>query len=122
MMHLYLDEPATVFLTLSELTTIAQPFYLFVFERRVASDAPVAVVLQPTLSNERFDQFEIDSATLFAGQDPGQWTYKVYEQDGGQNLDPLSSGAMIESGTMDLHPLSPFKYAQPVNKTSFIQS
>lgn len=120
MLHFTFGEPAAFFLTLSELATIDNPYYLFVFERRVPGQS-VAVVLQPDLSTDRIDSFALDVDAAFDGCDTGQYSYKVYEQESDTNTDPDNTGTEVEHGVMQLHPQVNFEYITRELATTFKQ-
>lgn len=108
MLHFTFGEPAAFHLTLSELGEIENPYYLFIFERRVPGQT-VSFIAQPDESTLRSDAFVIETDVLFAGCDPGQYSYKVYEQESDENLDPANA-TEVEHGVMQLHPEVNFSY------------
>ena len=119
-MQLTFGATVTFFLTLQELVTLASPSYLFVFEQRVTK-ATVAVVLTPEESTERADKFSLDVDAVFAGCDPGQWGYTVYQQSGPDNTDPANTVSVLERGIMQLYPAAAFAFTQPETTTTFYQ-
>lgn len=120
MLHFTFGEPAAFHLTLSELTTLESPFYLFVFERRVPGQT-VSFVASPDESTLRSDSFAVDVDAQFAGCDPGQYSYKVYEQESEDNTDPALAVAEVEHGVMQLHPEVNFSYISRNAAATFIQ-
>lgn len=120
MVHLHFDSTATVFLTLGENVTLTSPKYLFVFTRRIAGSS-FAAVLTPTESNERYERFDIDVSTLFAGKDPGQWQYEVFEQESDDNLDPEQATGSLEKGIAIVHAAAAFTYQSYEHSIEFIQ-
>lgn len=109
MLHFTFGEPAAFHLTLAELTTLDDPYYLFVFERRVPGRT-VSFITTPDSSTQRSDAFILDVDTLFDGCETGQYSYHVYEQESAENLDPLLSAGEVEHGVMQLHPEVNFAY------------
>ena len=118
MLHFTFGEPAAFHLTLQELTTLEDPKYLFVFERRVPGRT-VAFVAAPDSSTDRSDAFVIDVVTLFEGAETGQYTYHVYEQESEDNLDPDLATGEVEHGVMQLHPEVNFAYITRQSQTIF---
>lgn len=99
------DTAATLILTLTELVSIDPVNYLFVFTHVLTKDTVAFVELgadEESLFTSRYNQFTIDPSVLFAGKDPGEWHYKVYQQTSDVNIDPEQSGALIEEGKMIL--------------------
>lgn len=70
----------SIVVTLTEMTTISGAFYLFVF-RNVTTKEVVKWVAGADLSTSpnRYNEYEIPTATLFADKELGQWLYQVYE-------------------------------------------
>ena len=109
-----------VFLTLSEMASLPDPVFLFVFTRRVPGDE-FAVILTPTESTERYDRFDIDVSEVFADRDLGQWSYRVYEQESEDNTNPENAGAELERGMVHLIAETSFAFLQRDTTTTFIQ-
>jgi hypothetical protein len=68
---------------------------------------------------ERFNQFTIDAATVFTNQQPGEWHYKVYEQENSSNTDPALAGIVLEEGKLLLDRSTDFEYTQYDQSTSY---
>lgn len=103
----------TIILTLTELQTINNPFYLFVFTQ-VTTKQVVSFIKSSDDDEsdytERYNQFTINTAQLFAGAQAGQWLYTVYQQDNGVNLNPAGL-PVLERGKMQLQTNNGFSYA-----------
>jgi hypothetical protein len=115
------DEKIVV--TLSELTTIDSPNYLFIFTH-VLTKQSVAVVMGADESSfpYRYNQFTIDTATLFDGKPDGEWHYIAYEQASPSNTDPSLAGSIVEQGKMLLYAPAEFEYDmynQPVTYKAY---
>ena len=100
------DETAVqMIMTLTELSSLADPFFLFVFTH-VATKEIVAFVRAAADDESdypfRYNQFTIDVSDLFSGRPVGEWHYKVFEQDNDTNLDPPADTLPLESGKMRL--------------------
>ncbi len=85
------------------------PKYLFVFDRRVPGRT-VSFITTPDESTARSDSFIIDVDALFEGCETGQYSYRVYEQESDENLDPSLATGLVEHGVMQLHPEVNFAY------------
>ena len=85
------------------------PKYLFVFDRRVPGRT-VSFITVPDESTSRSDSFILDVDALFDGAETGQYSYRVYEQESEENLDPSLSAGLVEHGVMQLHPEVNFAY------------
>lgn len=120
MLHFTRGAAASFHLTLSELVTLTAPQFLFVFDSRTPGHR-VALVLSPEVSDTRRDEFALDVEQHFAGLPLGQYTYRVYEQNSIDNIDPAQSGALVEHGIMHLHPATPFAFVQPSPVTAYTQ-
>lgn len=109
-------------LTLTELVSIAPPYYLFEFTHVTTKD--VVKFVKSDIEDEstyphRYNQFTIDASVVFAGKQPGEWHYKVYEQASSSNLDPELAGAILEEGKLLLDRSIDFAFTQYQQSTSF---
>lgn len=120
MLHFTFGATATVYLTLMETATLTSPYFLFAFTCRVPDDV-VTAVLTPVAITDRSERFDINVDTVFAGCDPGQYTYVVYEQASSSNTDPTAAGKELERGIVQLHPEDAFAFTQRTTTTHFIQ-
>lgn len=112
-----------IIVTLKELSTLDDPNYLFVFEH-VETKTVVAVVMgaDESLFTDRYNQFDINTAVLFADKPNGEWHYTAYEQASGSNIDPSLAFAPVEYGKMLLYSETEFEmqvYDQPVTFKSY---
>jgi hypothetical protein len=99
------DTAVELILTLTEYVTIPTPYYLFVFTHVVTKDQVVFVkgeIDDESLYPDRFNEFTINAATLFAGKQTGEWHYEVYQQDNGSNLNPALTNGLLERGKLML--------------------
>lgn len=113
-----------IIVTLTELATLDSPNYLFVFEH-VTTKQVVAFVAGADESEfiYRYNQFDIDTDSLFADKPIGEWHYSAYEQESQSNIDPsLSLQPALEFGKMILYGETEFEfdmYNQPVTYKSY---
>lgn len=116
------DTAAVLILTLTESASLSAPYCLFAFTHVTTKD--VVAFLKSTDDDEsdypdRYNQFTIDPSVLFAGYQPGEWHYKIYEQPSDSNVDPALSGAVLEFGKMILDRAEEFAYDIYDSPTSF---
>lgn len=116
------DTAAVMILTLTEFVTLPAPSYLFVFTHVTTKD--VVKFIKAEIDDEsdypqRYNQFTINAATVFDDQQPGEWHYKVYEQESAVNLDPALSGIILEDGKLLLDRVAEFEYTQYEGTTSY---
>jgi hypothetical protein len=99
-----------IIVTLTELTTITYPYYLFVFTHTETKNVVKFVAgADESPYPYRYNQFTVDTS-LFAPD--GYWLYEVHEQESATNTDPATSGAIVEYGKMILYKASEFEYEQ----------
>ena len=95
-------------LTLTEKVTLAVPFFLFVFTNvttRQVVTFNAAVTDDTSIATSRYNQFAINTNSVFIGMAAGQWQYKVYESIAA-TTDPTGLN-LIENGKMLLQRVSP---------------
>jgi hypothetical protein len=98
-------------LTLSEKTTIENPYYLFEFINEYTNVKYYQIftdVSVPGAARERSNLFNIEVVDSAAGANQivlgniGLYKYNIYEQASSTNLDPALSGAIVEERRMRL--------------------
>jgi hypothetical protein len=123
MLQFRLDYTAAVMiLTLTEKVTIEAPYYLFAFTHVTTKNQVKFIKSEADDESdypERYNQFTINAATVFAGQQSGEWHYKVYEQESSSNTDPALAGIILEEGKLLLDRSTDFEYAQYDQSTSY---
>ena len=107
-----------IVVTLTELVTIGNPFFLFVFTNVVTKDQVKFIrssADDESEFKERYNRFEVNSNILFGSKGYGLWDYVVYEQESADNLDYEGLNA-IEYGKLRLldAELEFDKYDEPV--------
>jgi hypothetical protein len=92
--------------TLSESTTIVNPYYLFIFTN-VSTKVVYTQIVNSTSDTssypERINIYTFNTISLFATAQAGQYSYEVYEQASSSNTNP-SGLALVECGKMLLNP------------------
>lgn len=107
--------------TLNEKRTLTNPYYLFVFTHILTKNVvnKIYSYLEDDSSyQDRYNQFEINTDTVFAGQPIGQWRYDVYEQVSSTNTDPIGL-TEVEKGIMMLKPETAFEFESYNEPTTF---
>lgn len=101
MIYINKDEVNSIVLTLTEVSTLSNPYYLFVFQNEMNPESTPILFTTPDISAypERFNQFELDEP-VDVELNKGQYSYSVYE-----SLIPPTSiqdttGEVIEEGRM----------------------
>jgi hypothetical protein len=116
------DTSATIILTLTELVTIPNAYYLFVFTHVTTKDV-VSFVLGQTDDQSafefRYNSFIINPSVLFAGYDPGEWRYRVYQQTSPTNINTSLTNGVIEYGRLILDRATDFAYSNYDTTTNY---
>ena len=101
MIYINKDELNSIVLTLTEVSTLSNPYYLFVFQNEMNPESTPILFTSPDISSypERFNQFLLDEP-VDVELNKGQYSYSVYE-----SLIPPTSiedttGEVIEEGRM----------------------
>lgn len=109
--------------TLNERRTLSAGYYLFLFENVTTRDQVTKIFNfsdDESSYPDRYNQFPIVTSTLFAGQNTGHWTYRVYEQASGTNVDPTGLNE-VETGILQLKPATVDSYVENTGATTFTQ-
>ena len=101
MIYIKKDEVNQIILTLTEVSTLPNPYYLFVFQNEMDKLSTPITFFTADVSAypERFNQFELDEPvdlTLIKGQ----YTYSIYESTITPPTIANSTGLVIEEGRM----------------------
>jgi hypothetical protein len=116
------DTDVDIIVTLNEKVTLTEPHFLFVFTHLTTKDT-VAFVKSSSddLSEypDRFNKFNIDAADLFGGDQPGEWHYRVYQQESSTNLTVANAGSLIETGKLILERETEFEFTKYEEASSF---
>lgn len=109
-----------IVVTLTELTTIESPFYLFVFTH-VLTKQVIAFIAGADESThpERYNQFDIDTAVVFEDAPNGEWHYVAYQQDNDENTNPALTDGEVENGKMVLTTGAELEYTQYNSDTTY---
>lgn len=101
-----IGQQSDTYVTLNESTTLANPYYLFVFTN-VATKVEYKQIVNSTSDisayPDRINVYNYNTITLFATAQAGQYSYEVYEQLSSTNTNP-SGLNLVECGKMLLNP------------------
>jgi hypothetical protein len=101
-----IGQQSDTYVTLNESTTLANPYYLFVFTN-VATKVEYKQIVNSTSDTsaypDRINVYNYNTITLFATAQAGQYSYEVYEQLSPTNTNP-SGLNLVECGKMLLNP------------------
>lgn len=85
-------------MTVTELTTITNPEYLFEFTEEQSHTSVYAILTNTSISTTRYDEFTVIDGTDLNFPIDGFYTYNVYEQaNGSGNVDPTGL-TKVETG------------------------
>lgn len=116
------DTSASIVVTLNEMVTITGPYYLFVFTHITTKDVVSFVLAQSddtSLYQSRYNKFILNPSVLFAGTQPGEWNYVVYEQASATNTDVTLTAGVLEYGKLLLYRAVDFAFTNYDTPTSF---
>ena len=101
MIYINKDEINNIVLTLSEVSTLSNPYYLFVFQNEMNPESDPILFTTPDVSTypERFNQFLLDEP-VDVELVKGQYTYSVYESLVLPVTIEDTTGIVIEEGRM----------------------
>lgn len=101
MIYINKDEVNNIVLTLSEVSSLNNPYYLFVFQSEFNPEADPIYFTSLDISNypERFNQFLLDEP-IDVELIKGQYTYSVYESLEVPSTIDDTTGNIIEEGRM----------------------
>lgn len=102
MIRILRDGTTTFVMTLTELTTITNPEYLFEFVEEQTQESYFCILSDTSTSKTRFNEFTIVDGTDINFPIDGFYTYKVYEQEVSGNLDPTGK-SMVETGRVHVY-------------------
>ena len=106
----------TLVLTLTEKTTLTNPYYLFYL---LGGDQTVVTwIAQPSASDSRKDTFVFIEATT-ATLTEQIYQYFVYEQTSSNNTNPSLATSLVEKGQLKVNDVNEQAYQMPTNTTQY---
>jgi len=110
-----------IVVTLNEFRTLSEGSYLFVFTHILTRNIVTkifTVLSDESADTDRYNQFEINTSTVFLNQPVGFWNYDIYEQESEVNEDPEGL-TRLENGIMKLLPATVFAFEEYSESTTF---
>lgn len=107
--------------TLNEKRTLTNPYYLFVFTHILTKTVVNKIynyLDDLSAYQDRYNQFDISTVTVFASKPIGQWRYDVYEQTSSTNTN-VTGLTQLENGIMMLKPATAFAFKEYNEATTF---
>lgn len=103
-------------MTVTELTTIPNPAYLFEFIHEQSFKEYRCVLTNISTSTPRFDEFVLIDGVDVNFDYNGYYIYNIYEQQSPGNLDPNNTIGLVETGRAEvIEPQSPSnEYNSPI--------
>ena len=98
MLRIERNQASTLIVTVSELTTIASPNYLFQFIEEQSGDEVFCILTNISTGIPRYDEFIVTDTVDVTFPYNGFYTYKIYQQTSSVNLDPELSQGLVEEG------------------------
>lgn len=120
MILLNFGQAGLITVTLNEKRTLDAGYYLFRFTHILTKNVVTKIYnfsedISP--SQERYNEFDITTDTVFSGSPIGQWIYKVYEQASSTNTEEGDS--LVERGIMMLRPVTDFEFESYNEPTTY---
>ena len=106
--------------TVSELTTIASPNYLFQFIEEQSGDEVFCILTNISTGIPRYDEFIVTDGVDVTFPYNGFYTYKIYQQTSSVNLDPDLSQGLVEEGRAHVYEIDSTSNEYNTLPTSYI--
>lgn len=90
------------YLTLSEKTTIANPYYLFSLTHRQTNKIYNFILTDISTYKERYNKFAIDESIYEFFE--GEYIYQIFAQTSSTNVNPLLANQLVETGVLKIQP------------------
>lgn len=109
-----------IIVTLNEYRTLEAGYYLFVFENITTKELVKKVynfTEDESSYQDRYNQFSINTQSLFGTKNSGEYTYKVYESET-NTTDPTGLN-LVEYGIMKLSDATAFEFETYQSATTY---
>jgi hypothetical protein len=110
-----------IVVTLNEKRTLDSGYYLFLFTHYTTKQVVSKIFSFAEDDSDypdRYNQFEINTDTLFDNYPVGMWSYSVYEQASSSNTNPAGLNE-VENGILMLRPETEFSFDQYEQSQSY---
>lgn len=111
----------TIIVTLNEKRTLSTGYYLFYFEHITTGQTATKIFSfseDESLYPDRYNKFTVNTSIVFLNKDSGEWTYKIYEQASGVNVDPAGL-TLVEYGILKLNAATTFAFETYEAETTY---
>ena len=88
--------------TVTELTTIASPNYLFEFIHEQSFKSYVCILTNVSIATLRYDEFLLIDGVDLTFDYNGSYVYNIYQQTSAVILDPTLSQGIVETGRAEV--------------------
>lgn len=92
------DTTNKLVLTLSELTTISDPYYLWKVTCEQTHEVYTFILEDVSEFESRYNLFYLLEGVDVTFNQTGYYYYEIFEQDNDTNLDPDNAGGIVEVG------------------------
>jgi len=120
MLRIERNQASTLIVTVSELTTIASPNYLFQFIEEQSGDEVYCILTNISTGIPRYDEFIVTDGVDVTFPYNGFYTYKIYQQTSSVNLDPDLSQGLVEEGRAHVYETDSPSNEYTILPTSYI--
>ena len=98
MLRLEKNQQSTLIVTVSELKTLSNPYWLFEFMHEQSFEKVYCILTNISTGTDRYDEFQLTDGVEVTFPYSGFYTYKIYEQTSSSNLDPDLATSLCEEG------------------------
>lgn len=112
-----------LYVTLNEKRTLDSGYYLFVFTHNTTRTVVNKIFNfseDESSYTDRYNRFPVNTSVLFANQDPGLWSYNIYEQASSSNTD-VTGLTEVERGFLKLNRAVDFEMEEYNPSTTYKQ-
>lgn len=120
MLRIERNQQSLLIVTVSELTTITNPHYLFEFIEEQSGDKLYCILPNSSNGIPRYDEFLITDGLDLVFPYSGFYTYKIYQQSSSTNLDPSLSDGLVEEGRAHVFDVDSPSNTYDYNVTNFV--
>lgn len=100
MLNLTKGSTQTIYFTGTELATISDPYFLFVFTNRITEEVVKFNITNTSTATDRYDKFSLVVDDQFEDATTGFWDYEIRQK--ATSVDVAVSGTIVETGYMYL--------------------
>lgn len=106
MLKIQRNQTSTLIVTVTELQTLAAPFWLFEFTHQQSFETVTCILDNISMGIGRYDEFVITDGVDLVFPYNGDYTYRIWEQQSDTNLDPLQAHSLCEEGLAHVYEIA----------------